>query len=148
MNRDNLLAEAAKAEAAANAIFAKIEVARSGSDALIPAGMRVEAERASDFMRRARNLRADASQIALDSVQPPVAVTPAAPTATVTTPTSAAARHAPPLAPAAAETETADAIAARILNSDSAVPVEVHPPHMGPGAAETADTIAERILRA
>lgn len=145
MNRDNLLAEAAKAEAAANAIFAKIEAARGGSDALIPAGMRAEAERASDFMRRARDLRAEASATRAAPAPRPA---PAAPKAPVNNPTSAAARHAPPLAPAAAETETADAIAARILNSDSAVPGEVHPPHMGPGAAETADAIAERILRA
>lgn len=149
MTEDMTRAEAAKAEAAANAIFAKIEAGRGGSDALRPAGFDREFERASDLKRRARSLTAEADAMRAEAAAPTTHPAPAAPKAPATNSASAAAHGAAPLAPEAAVVEDPVAvIAARILNSDSAVPGEAPAPHMGSGTAETADAIVERILRA
>jgi hypothetical protein len=140
-----MLAQAAEADRAADAIFDAMDAAgtpdRFGFRPVIPAGFEANAERASDLRRRARCLRADAAEIVQDSA-PRTAITPAKPPAAV----------APAIAPPkpAEPVETADTVAARILNSNSVAPETrlVTSAPKASGAAETVDAIVARVLRA
>lgn len=70
MTEAEIRAEAAEAESEAHNIYAAMEAARNalppdayGSRPYIPAGFEVKAARASDLMRHARGLRADADEM-------------------------------------------------------------------------------------
>jgi len=147
MNAATLLAQAAEADRAANAIFAKLDAAPKrphpdGGCFTYPAGSAGEVQRACDLKRRASYLRADAAEIVLDSATKARAAAPAkavAPTETneIQTCTTPEARVAP-LRPGVVQ-DPADAIAARILASDEAPE---------PGSETDADDVARRILEA
>lgn len=142
MTEDMMRAEAAKAEREANAIFAKIEEARGPTGPLTPAGFEARRERASGLMRRARALTAEADEMRAD----------AAPVPTQPSPPPAPAAKSPGLAPVKPVTplETAETVAARIINSDSAAPEKrlVTSAPKASGAAEDLEAIVARILQA
>lgn len=158
MTPATLLAEAAKADASADAIFAAMDAAgtpdRFGARPIIPAGFEAQAERASDLRRRARCLREEAEEIARASATPPTAKAPAAAplAARAPIPESTAPAPAPVFPGAAGVVDTVEIVARRILNSDipdSAVPEVALAPVVGPGTAEDpVSRIAERILQA
>lgn len=149
MTEEIMRAEAAKAEREANALWAKIDAARVpdrvGESPLTPRGFEADAQWASDLMRRARALTAEAAEMRAEA-KPVVAIIPAsaAEPRVVTLP-----------APSAVEepAETADSVAARILNSD--LPDSVAPEKRlvtsapkASGAAEDLEAVVARILRA
>lgn len=158
MNAATLLAEAAEAEREATAIFDAMHEARNepgAGDRYIPNGWGARAQQASDLMRHARSLRADAAEFTLDSVPPPVAAAPAArppapPAPSAPAPSPSTVVGVPSIAPTAVE--TAETIAARILAADiadSVAGVGASVFH-APSAAETEmaeiEKIASRIL--
>lgn len=161
MTPATLLAEAADADREADLIFARADAARGDSNVLRVAGFEGELERASDLRRRARAVRADASQIAQDSLPQPCAPAPAAPDSPKiqqsTAPAPAPLQHC-----GASAVDTIEAVAARILASDSpsaeevarqiiaaANLAEVLDPAAYPlSEAEQAAAIVERILKA
>lgn len=159
MTGNELRAEAVAADREADAILAKVDAARGGSNVLRPAGFERELEQASDLRRRARALRAEAAEIALESAPSPVAVA-AASTMTASSPNSVSTAGAValplPSTPAAEDhQETVEAVATRIINSDlpdSAAPGMrlVTSASNQSGAAEDleAEAIVARILRA
>lgn len=145
MTVSTLLAQAAEADHAADAIFAKMHAAakpdRYGSRPLIPAGFEAEAEQASDLRRRARRFRAEADEMRAEAA--PVAPQPSPPSRPV----------AKPRPPAAADkvtpAETAETVAARILASDSVAPGEaIAPAKPGAAGVETVDATVARIINA
>lgn len=126
MNAATLLAQAAEADGAANAIFAKLDAAPKrphpdGGFYAYPAGSAGEVERACDLKRNARYLRADAAEIVLDSSTKARAATPAKPVApneTNEVPPSTALAPVAPLVRASVVEDPVESIAARILASD------------------------------
>ena len=144
MTEDMMRAQAADAEREANALWAKIDVARGPSDALIPAGCERDVERASDLMRRARALNAEADEMRAEAapVAPPTSSAPAPAPAPIVAPS--------PPAKTVAPVETAETVAARILSSDSAAPDRAPAPlgRSTVGAADTVEAVVARIMNA